>query len=363
MTVRIPTWCLWAAGGIILALVAFAIGRGCSFTTTSTGGENPASPDVQQGAPRETALSCDDEAARDAINASIRKFGDPRGTLSDRRTGGLRKTVHVTVLGCADLTSDGADEMVAAADGVGAGANHPVNWYVFSPKNGDWKQVLHREQPMPEIEISNGVVTETTGVFRRSDAMCCPSAKRRGVIRFRQGRFVYIPESNIPNDLTVRLDPRTRQISSFGPLDAFSATGGDFRQVFGEPNFVSRPYSETCENHWSDLGLKVSFVDLGGGNPCLGLIGSVVLKGDEARHAGWRGPDGLTTGIRMTQLRRRFPALKRASYPDPDEDAVGWTLVDHFSPIGDPGQVPTVNAYISGERVARIDYFVGAGGD
>lgn len=364
MTIRIPKSALLAFGLIAIAAIAFAIGRGFS-------GESPGAEDTKyaqispDGKSSDSGLPCDKPAARAAIDQAIRDYGDPEGTIRDASTGGIGDWVGFRIINCQDLTGDRVEEMIAEADGVKAGGTHPVNWFIFSPEGGNWSQSLRREQALPAVEVTNGIVTETTGVFRPKDPYCCPSAKRTGEVRYVDGRFRYFPELELPKRLGITVEPSTNTVQMIGPLDAYLANGTGFRQLLGEPNFTTGAGNETCQNVWNDLGLSVYFVDLGGGDSCEGLVGSLSLEGDAAQHAGWQGPGDLKVGTSMSKLRGEFPGMERSGYPDPDapEDSTAWTLISRPSPYTAGEELATVTAYVSSGKAFRIDYSVGAGGE
>jgi len=372
VTVHIPRWALLTVGAIAITAIAFFFGRGCSDDSRTGQPAGPASTASTQGgsdsASSDSALPCDKPAAQAAIDQAIREHGDPEGTIRDTSTGGIGNWVGFRIISCEDLTGDGVREMVAEADGVQAGgAIHPVNWFIFTPDGDSWSQALRREQPLPEVEVANGIATEATGVFRPSDPLCCPSAERTGEVRYVDGRFQYFPSRELPKRLGITVASSTNTIQSIGPFDAYSANGTDFRQVLGEPNFTVTTGSsdETCLNVWNDIGLSVNYVDLGGGDSCAGLVGSFSLRGDATQHAGWEGPDGLKVGASMSKLRGQFPGMERSGYPDPNapDDSTAWTLISRPSPYAEGGTTATVTAYVSGGQAFRIDYSVGAGGE
>lgn len=255
MTVEIPKWAIRAAGIAALVIVGFLVGRGCSNESQegrmpTPGGSSPSSH-VADGA--SDALPCTKSAARKAVDLAIRDHGpDSAGLLLNETTGGLRRGVFLNVVSCEDLTGDGVEEMVVWADGGTAGGSHSVTWFIFNAKGDEWAQAMRRDQSVPDLKVANGVVKETTGVYRPGDALCCPSSERTGEVRFKDGKFRYFPERRLPKDLEITIDPKSNEVAKVGPFDAFSASGTDFRRVFGESSSLQGASNESCVNSWKD---------------------------------------------------------------------------------------------------------------
>lgn len=363
MTIHIPRWSLFAGGAILIALLAFVIGRG-------TGGDSESSTssgDASQSSQATEVASCDGRSARKAIDQEIQAHGDPVGTLVDESSGKLGGWVAVQVQDCQDLNGDGSDEMVTIADGVKAGGAHLMTWFVLGQEEGEWASLLRREIPVPKLSVSESGVQEKTGIYRSGDAMCCASSKRGGEVKEEGGEFKYFPDID-PGNYEIQMNPKTREVESFGPLDAYTSSASETMQYFGEPNFTGIPGGEGCSMTWSDLGMIIDFVDLGGGNACLsGKIGRFSLQGNTASQVGWRGPDGLRIGMSLDEAQSKFSQMERdySSYADPaaPDDAIKWNLVLRPSPYGTDGTTPTISGYFKDDQLVRIEYGVGAGGE
>jgi hypothetical protein len=366
LTVHIPRWVLFVAGACLIALVAFLVGRGSgdsSDAPTTTAGQATVNDSVETA----TALGCDKVSAREAIDADVRVHGDPVGTLADDSTGKLGGWVAAEVEDCQDLSGDEAEEMVVVADGVKAGGTHVVNWFVFGQENGEWVALLRRAQPMPDLSVSDSGVREETGIYRSGDPMCCASSNRGGEVRESGGELRYFPDID-PQNYKIKMNPATKEMKSFGPLDAYTSSASETMQYFGEPNSTGIPGSESCTMTWSDLGMIIDFVDLGGGNSCLsGRIGRFSLQGTAAAQVGWSGPNGLQTGMSLNDSEVAFPTMERdcSGYVDPyaPEGAIKWNFLIRPSPYGSDGTTPTISGYFKDDQLIKIEYGVGAGGE
>ncbi len=351
-------------GACLIALVAFLIGRssdGQNGTTATT----DATSTNQAG--ESLSASCDKESARRAIDKEVQDHGDPSGTLEDDSTGKLGSWVAVQVEDCEDLIDGEADEMVAVADGVKAGGAHLVNWFVLGQENEEWVVLLRREQPVPKLSVSSSGIREETGIYRAGDPMCCASSSRAGEVRESNGELRYFPDID-PQNYKIRLNLATNEIKSFGPLDAYTSSASESMQYFGEPNATGIPGDEVCTMTWSDLGMVIDFVDLGGGNSCLsGKIGRFSLQGTAAAQVGWKGPDGLQVGMSLGETQKAFPAAERdySGYADPyaPEGAIRWNILTRPSPYGSDGTTPTISGYFKDDQLIKIEYGVGAGGE
>lgn len=366
MTIHVPRWVLFVAGACLIALVAFAVGRGSSDQSDpspSTADQTTAEKTVGNA----STASCDKESARKAIDTEVQVHGDPEGTLVDDSTGRLGGWVAVEVEDCQDLFGDQADEMVAVADGVKAGGAHLVNWFVLGQEDDEWVALLRREQPVPTLSVSTSGVREETGIYRSGDPMCCASSSRGGEVRESSGELKYFPDID-PKNYKIKLNPSTKEVKSFGPLDAYTSSASETMQYFGEPNSTGIPGDESCTMTWSDLGMIIDFVDLGGGNSCLeGRIGRFSLQGTAATHVGWSGPNGLTTGMSLNNAEVAFPMMQRdySGYVDPyaPEGAIKWNLLMRPSPYGADGTTPTISGYFKDDQLIKVEYGVGAGGE
>lgn len=127
--------------------------------------------------------------------------------------------------------------------------------------------------------------------------------------------------------------------------------GGAIR-AFGRPSSLVRS-DITCLARWPARGVRISFYNLGGQNPCngrYGYFGEAIITGRS-----WRTGKGLRIGDparRVTQL-----------YGPPRRSGVWVWLVTRRSPVG--GNVPYsgLSAKIQNGRVAAFRVKYQAGGD
>lgn len=105
--------------------------------------------------------------------------------------------------------------------------------------------------------------------------------------------------------------------SSFGEVRAI----GDFKprrdptlgaaiDAYGDPASIRPRGSASCKVSWPDLGVRILFVNLGGGGACDPRYG----KSQEARvqaRPEWRTKRGLHVGDGVRKLRRLYPGARR----------------------------------------------------
>jgi hypothetical protein len=127
--------------------------------------------------------------------------------------------------------------------------------------------------------------------------------------------------------------------------------GGAIR-AFGQPSSLRRR-DVTCLARWQALGVRISFYNLGGQNPCqgrYGYFGEAIVTG-----RGW----ATAKGLRIGDPARRVSALygrRRVS------GAWVW-LLTRRSPFGEGGVYPALSARLYGGRVTAFRVKYQAGGD
>jgi hypothetical protein len=365
LTIHISKRTLTVVGVIAAVVVAFLIGRAMS---NSEGGpsdktdETAASTSVASDGP-----DCENQAAWEPVEQALLADGDESEQLIPPGTQSLRRDIIFKVVGCQDLTGDGQDEMVVTADGAVAGFAHSVTWFILKAEGDEWKSVSHRTQPVPELELLADGVQETTPTFGNRDPMCCPSSTRVGVVKFIDGKFVYEPSSgSLERKITLGPDKR---IKDLGPLDVTSATSDDAIDQFGITSSTGTGEEESCPMYWSDLGLTINMVNLGGFDSCRrGAVQSVEIERLAARQAGWSGPNGIQLGDTLADARSVFPGIRRApqySYEDPEAPPMSnpWTLVQSPSPYTGSGATPSVTGYFLRDDLRKLNFYLGAGGE
>ena len=139
---------------------------------------------------------------------------------------------------------------------------------------------------------------------------------------------------------------------------------GDFRperdpslsaatSAFGAPTNVSRTSSSSCRGLWSPVGVRILFVNLGGGGPCAAaLTKSQVVRAFDTR---WRTGRGLGVGDRLRRLRRIYPGATRHGR--------SWWLVTGRNVFVGGRLYPVLRATLKNGRVSSFALDVGAGGE
>ena len=123
-------------------------------------------------------------------------------------------------------------------------------------------------------------------------------------------------------------------------------------RAFGDPSSVRRR-GEVCFLAWRAVGLRATFYNLGGFDPCAaarGRFGTATITG-----RAWRTSIGLRVGDPLHRLRALFP---RATRHGPR-----WWLVTRSGRFGLPGQYPGLAAKVVRSRVAAFEVRYQAGGE
>jgi hypothetical protein len=150
--------------------------------------------------------------------------------------------------------------------------------------------------------------------------------------------------------------------TSFGEVRAI----GDFKprrdptlgtaiDAYGEPGSIRPRGSASCKVAWPALGVRILFVDLGGGGACDPRYG----KSQEARvqtRPEWRTRRGLHVGDRVRKLRRLYPGATRHGR--------SFWLVTGISLYGPAKQrYPVLAASVREGVVRSFKLEIGAAGD
>ena len=125
--------------------------------------------------------------------------------------------------------------------------------------------------------------------------------------------------------------------------------------AFGAPSSVRRHprFRSLCSVAWSRIGLRISFYNLGGSNPCDprgGRFGEATMTGKR-----WRTAVGLRVGDSLARL--------RALYRDERRRGSSWWLVTRKSRFGEGGSYPGLAARVQRSRVVGFTVSYPAGGD
>ena len=123
-------------------------------------------------------------------------------------------------------------------------------------------------------------------------------------------------------------------------------------RAFGEPSGMRRR-GEVCHLAWRAIGLRATFYNLGGQNPCArayGRFGTATMTGPA-----WRTSVGLRIGDPLRRLRALFPRATRHGR--------WWWLVTRRARFGLPGHYPGLAAKVVRTRVAAFEIRYQAGGE
>lgn len=126
-------------------------------------------------------------------------------------------------------------------------------------------------------------------------------------------------------------------------------------EAFGDPSTLRRHprFRLTCYAGWPEIGLRITFYNLGGRDPCRpqwGYFSLAEITGD-----GWRTASGLRIGDPVRRLWVRYPRAQ----PHPPY----WWLVIRRSPYGDNSNYAGLSAKVRNGRVVAFLVRFPAGGD
>ncbi|HWT92829.1 MAG TPA: hypothetical protein VN238_07520, partial [Solirubrobacteraceae bacterium] len=134
-------------------------------------------------------LACTKDAARIALQ---------RTTILDDELGAffgddfnLLTTFVVGKVICRDLTGDGAREMTVTLECCTVSSPRPL--VIFGSESGEWaaRYALSGLKPHPvwNVKASGRAILFRSPVWRRDDALCCPSSFRKYRVVYTDGRF------------------------------------------------------------------------------------------------------------------------------------------------------------------------------
>jgi len=360
MTIHVPKWVLAVLGVGIVAVAAFLIGRSSG---DEPGDDNSGvAPAETEEVAEEPALPCDKAAAAKLVN---------RGDLAESvtRAGHIPADQQVSdvfvhdLVGCRDLNGDGSEELVLSLACCTAAAPEP--WAIFSQNEGRWQAELIRAQGSVQLKVTDQGVRETSAAYGPNEPTCCPSGRRSGLVSWDGERYVYEPSPSLAG---TSLEIKEGTAVSLGGLDLQNGALDGAIDAFGTPSSYG-PDGEICTTRWTDLGLVINFVNLGGADPCgpEGRVGSIVLTGAEAEQAGWTVSDtGVGVGDSQEDLRAAYPSMTPADFgakTAQGEQGRSWILADRPSPYGAGERAITLSARLNFGEVVAYDVAVGAGGE
>lgn len=367
MTIYVPKWLVWTVvGAIVVAgvVAAFLLGRssggeGGPAAAVSTPPRDRAVERVAAGcskpmAEKATLRSGFDDAIRNAGVVAAKLAGDEPSKGPGFFTNNPIE-YQIAVLRCRDLTGDGNDEMIV---GIGAGAAGRVfQWAIFTPdEEGGWKLAFDREGgQVSDIGIRDDSVVARVPIYGPTDALCCPSGHRSIRVAYSNGRLRVVSPAASPRsrEIVVAEDGSVTRLGRFQPPRDSSVQA---RSYFGTPTGVEDE-SDVCRLSWADLGLSITFANLGGRDACGpdGRVASFDLSGTPAAQAGWRTAEGARVGMSISVLLDLYPGATRM-----DGELV---LAEKSSPIGEAGKIAVMTGYSIDGRVLAFHFYVGAAGE
>ena len=353
MTVRVPKWALGAIGVLLviaIAMGAYLVGKGDGDSTEPTEPQAAVAP------------KCNKDVARDVVGRRNPAIG--LDTFSESG-GETFETYSLGSVDCADLTGDGTDEMIVRF--YYQTLSGPSPWFVYGVEDGRWDLKLRRMlSGRDSIRISGAVVKESANAYAPGESLATPSSERTGEVRWNGERFIYESREGIGDEEVSFTAERPEAI---GGMRVVGSHLSDAIDMFGPPNTYGGVEDEVCDAYWNDIGLIITFVDLGGGLACEdGAIQSFLINGEAAEQAGWRvGPSGLSVGDRQDAIRSDYPEMSPGSdfYGSEEQQGVpgrDWSLITVKSPYGD-GRQPTLSARMSQGTAVAYVFYVGAAGE
>jgi hypothetical protein len=145
---------------------------------------------------------------------------------------------------------------------------------------------------------------------------------------------------------------KVRAIGDFHP--GRNATLGAAIGVFGPPSTIAEgSQGASCRTLWPGIGLRILFVNLGGGSACDPALGKSQLA--RAFDPRWRTARGLRIGDPQRRLRRLYPGATRHGR--------SWWLVKGINVFGTGNPYPLLRATMSDRRVRSFGLAIGAAGD
>ena len=154
---------------------------------------------------------------------------------------------------------------------------------------------------------------------------------------------------------------RTKEgaITRIGPMKTVGVNGGrvmDATAAFGPASSIAPigpAGSEACRIRWRALKLRATFANFGTGDPCGAETGRLQLATVRSRR--FRTRRGLRVGDRSATIAEKHPRARFRRNR--------WIVSRTRSPFGDPGRIPTIEAFVRDGRVEILRLWVGAAGD
>lgn len=139
-------------------------------------------------APAAAAPACTESAAQNAVTASAPLERAIRATGAVMIDEQVFDVFGVARLICRDLTGDDRRELTVLLDCCTAASPTPLA--IFRRRGGRWKLAYRSTRLLISTLRRDGrKLRLRRPVYRRTDPLCCPSAHRRYVVRWRRGEF------------------------------------------------------------------------------------------------------------------------------------------------------------------------------
>ncbi|HEX2467876.1 MAG TPA: hypothetical protein VHJ54_06695 [Solirubrobacterales bacterium] len=356
---HISKWLLWSILGMVLVsgvgAGAYLLGKS-SDDDGSTAAASGSAYSPQGASDDGPAGPCSKPTAKDAVidsefEGAVRELGVvPAG---EPLFGGSGYVVVEVI--CRDLTADGPVEMVTELDCCAGGA--PTPWAIFVADERGWQLAFYRSGIQATLSVRSGAVVERSPAYAPGEPTCCPSSFRLGRIRWDGNVFAFETNEASANR-TIKAG--RRGVTRLGGFDPQNKSPADAAREFGPPSYVG-PNGELCVNEWHDLGLRISFANLGGPDPCSaeGRVGSIELKDELAAQAGWETETGVRVGMSAEELRETYPDAKPQLLHGLGRVLV---LIERPALIGVVGTSPVLSARIADGAVDELRMSVAAPG-
>jgi hypothetical protein len=144
---------------------------------------------------------------------------------------------------------------------------------------------------------------------------------------------------------------KVRAIGDFRPQS--DPTLGAANSVFGPPTKLVRPSNASCRALYAGIGLRILFVNLGGGGPCdPALTKSQVARAFDPR---WHTGKGLRIGDGLRRVKRLYPRATRHGR--------SWWIVKGINIFGSRGPYGVMRATMQDGRVNSFALEIGAAGE
>jgi len=138
-------------------------------------------------------------------------------------------------------------------------------------------------------------------------------------------------------------------------------TLGGVVRAYGEPTAKRSDNSgSACTAAWPSIGLRATFANFGGQDPCSNT-GGLFTEATMRAPGNWRTAGGLRIGSSAYQLRKLYPAA--TFHCDPRNCANNWWLLTRTSPYGGGFRCAGLWAHMRNGRVAWFGLAYQAAGD